>query len=61
MIVVVGYNDEPPVPGKGSAIFIHLAGADFPATEGCVALDAEDLLRLLADCGANDRIRIAPA
>ncbi len=58
VIVVVGYNDEPPVPGKGSAIFIHLAGADFPATEGCVALGCEDLLRLLADCGANDHIRI---
>ncbi len=58
VIVVVGYNDEPPIPGKGSAIFVHLAGAEFPATEGCVALGAEDLFRLLADCGTGDRIRI---
>lgn len=61
VIVVVGYNDDPPTPAKGSAIFIHLAGAKFPATEGCVALDAPDLKRLIADCGPGDRIRITAA
>lgn len=61
VIVVVGYNDDPPTPAKGSAIFIHLAGAQFPSTEGCVALGAPDLLRLLADCGTGDRIRITAA
>ncbi|MEE8515964.1 MAG: L,D-transpeptidase family protein [Alphaproteobacteria bacterium] len=61
VIVVVGYNDDPPTPAKGSAIFIHLAGPEFPATEGCVALAAADMLRLLTDCGPKDRIRITTA
>ncbi len=61
VIVVVGYNDSPPAPGKGSAIFIHLAGPEFPATEGCVAIAAKDLMFLLADCGPGDRIRITAA
>lgn len=61
VIVVVGYNDDPPTPAKGSAIFIHLTAEDVPATEGCVALAAPDLMRLIADCRPGDRIRIAPA
>ncbi|MEE9195101.1 MAG: L,D-transpeptidase family protein [Alphaproteobacteria bacterium] len=61
VIVVVGYNDDPPTPAKGSAIFIHLAGAEFPATEDCVALSAPDMLRLLAECSTGDRIRITAA
>ena len=44
-IVVLGHNDAPPVPGAGSAIFLHLRGCaeGGDATEGCVAM-----VRLLA-------------
>ena len=52
VIVVLGHNDDPPKPGLGSAIFLHVARADLGPTEGCVALAADDLLALLA--------RIAP-
>ena len=38
LIVPLGYNDNPVIPGKGSAIFLHLAHEDYRATEGCVAL-----------------------
>lgn len=51
LVVVVGYNDDPPQAGLGSAIFIHVARADFSPTEGCVALAAADLRALLALCG----------
>lgn len=61
VIAVVGYNDAPPEPGKGSAIFVHLAGPGYPATEGCIALAAEDLLRLLAHCHPGDNIHIIAA
>lgn len=43
LIVVPGHNDDPPVPGMGSAIFIHCADADRGATEGCVALARAEL------------------
>ncbi|MCC7015962.1 MAG: L,D-transpeptidase family protein [Rhodospirillales bacterium] len=54
--VVLGWNDAPPVPSRGSAIFLHVAGENYAPTEGCVALARRDLLRLLADCGPGDRL-----
>jgi L,D-peptidoglycan transpeptidase YkuD (ErfK/YbiS/YcfS/YnhG family) len=47
IIVVLGHNDDPPVPGKGSAIFMHIAKPDYSGTEGCVALAEKDLEALL--------------
>lgn len=44
----LGWNDAPVVPGRGSAIFLHLARADCGPTEGCVALARGDLLSVLA-------------
>lgn len=50
VIVVLGHNDDPPLPGAGSAIFLHVARPDYGPTEGCVALALPDLLAVLADC-----------
>lgn len=47
-IVPLGYNDDPVVPGRGSAIFLHVAKPDYSPTEGCVALAKGDLLEVLA-------------
>ncbi len=47
VIVVLGYNDDPPVPGKGSAIFIHIARENYSPTAGCIALNLNDLLEIL--------------
>ena len=48
VIGVLGWNDEPPVPGRGSAIFLHVARPDGGPTEGCVALPLPELLAALA-------------
>lgn len=48
VIVALGHNDHPPVPGLGSAIFMHVARPDYSGTEGCIALALPDLLALLA-------------
>jgi L,D-peptidoglycan transpeptidase YkuD (ErfK/YbiS/YcfS/YnhG family) len=48
VVGVLGWNDDPIVRGRGSAIFLHVARADFGATEGCVALALPDLLEILA-------------
>jgi L,D-peptidoglycan transpeptidase YkuD (ErfK/YbiS/YcfS/YnhG family) len=47
VIGVLGWNDDPVERGRGSAIFLHLARQDFRPTEGCVALAARDLRRVL--------------
>lgn len=49
VIGVLGWNDMPVVRGRGSAIFLHLARPGFAPTEGCIALEQRDLLRVLAD------------
>ena len=48
IIGVLGWNDRPVRPGRGSAIFLHIARPDFAPTDGCVALAADDLRRMLA-------------
>lgn len=59
VVVELGYNDGPIVPGAGSAIFLHVAQADYGPTEGCVAVARGDLLRLLAETGSDTRLRVA--
>lgn len=58
LLVVLGYNDDPVVPGRGSAIFLHVAQPDYGGTEGCVALAVDDLLALLADAKPGDMVRV---
>ncbi len=58
VIVVVGYNDEPVVPGRGSAIFVHCARRDGGATAGCVALRRDDLFTVLRGCDGSTRLRV---
>jgi L,D-peptidoglycan transpeptidase YkuD (ErfK/YbiS/YcfS/YnhG family) len=48
VVGVLGWNDAPVVRGRGSAIFLHVARADFSPTDGCVALALADLRRVLA-------------
>ena len=56
VVVVLGVNDSPVVPGAGSAIFLHVAAPDFLPTRGCVALSQPDLLELLKGCDARARL-----
>ena len=48
IVAVLGWNDAPPVPGRGSAIFLHVARPDGGPTEGCVALPLGELQAALA-------------
>lgn len=57
VIVELGYNDTPPVAGKGSAIFLHCMIAGHP-TAGCVAIDREALEALLPHLAPGDWIEI---
>ena len=56
VICTLAHNDAPPVPGAGSAIFLHVARADFAPTEGCAALSLPDLLAVLAEAKPGDAL-----
>lgn len=61
LVVVLGYNDDPPKAGRGSAIFLHLAKPDYAPTQGCVALSPPDLEAVLAMAGPGSALEILPA
>lgn len=56
LVVPLGYNDAPVLPGAGSAIFLHVARPDYAPTEGCVALARADLLLVLEEAGPGARV-----
>ncbi|MBM3559828.1 MAG: hypothetical protein FJX53_08150 [Alphaproteobacteria bacterium] len=60
LVLVVGHNDSPPVPGLGSGIFVHVARPDFAPTAGCVALAPADLAAIVADARAGDALVVLP-
>ncbi|MCI0432717.1 MAG: L,D-transpeptidase family protein [Gemmatimonadetes bacterium] len=47
LIIVTGHNERPRVRGRGSAVFIHVAGPGLVPTAGCIGLRLGDLKRLI--------------
>lgn len=60
LIIPLGYNDEPIITGKGSAIFMHIAKPDYSGTEGCIALALPDLLEIISQVSTDCNIEISP-
>lgn len=58
--VIIGYNDDPPVKGRGSAIFMHVARPGYTPTAGCIALAESDLRQVLRRLGPGSRVTILP-
>lgn len=58
VVVEISHNDNPPIPGAGSAVFMHIAKHDYAPTEGCVALHRDDLLEILKDASPETKIVI---
>ncbi len=58
LVLVLGHNDAPVVPGMGSAIFLHVAREGLSPTEGCVALKVDDVCRFLRQIAPDDYIKI---
>lgn len=61
LVLVIGHNDDPVIPGHGSAVFVHVMRPDGGATEGCIALAADDLRRVLAQLAPDSRVAIRAA
>lgn len=58
LIGILGHNDEPVVPDRGSAIFLHIAQPGYLPTEGCIALSLEHMLEVMALAEPGSAIKI---
>jgi L,D-peptidoglycan transpeptidase YkuD (ErfK/YbiS/YcfS/YnhG family) len=58
LVIEIGWNDQPAIPGRGSAIFLHIARPGYRPTEGCVALAKKDMRKLLPRLARCTRIVI---
>lgn len=58
--MVINYNTDPIIKGKGSAIFMHIWRASNRPTDGCIALSEANLLQVLQviDPAKPPKIRI---
>jgi L,D-peptidoglycan transpeptidase YkuD (ErfK/YbiS/YcfS/YnhG family) len=57
-IVEIDHNTSPPIKGRGSAVFLHLARENFGPTAGCVSMTKSGMLRLLQRLGPDTKIVI---
>jgi len=58
VVVVLGHNERPRSRGRGSAVFMHVAGPGLAPTAGCVALRLPHLLRLIERVSRGAMLRI---
>ena len=56
-LIVIKYNYLNSIPGKGSAIFLHLT-KNYKPTDGCIGLKEKDLLILLKLVNKKTKIKI---
>ena len=58
LILVLNFNMRPIVKKKGSAIFIHIAKKNYKKTEGCVAINKIQLLKIIKKLKKNTKVLI---
>ena len=58
IILVLNYNMRPIKKNKGSAIFIHVSKKNFKKTDGCVAIQKRDLLKIVKELKKNTKVMI---
>ena len=58
IILVLNFNMNPVKKNKGSAIFIHVAKKNFQPTQGCIALNKFELIKLVKSIKINTVVKI---
>ena len=58
LVLVLNFNMKPIVKKKGSAIFIHIAKKNYKKTEGCVAINKIQLLKIVKKLKNNTKVLI---
>jgi len=58
ILINIRYNQTPTKKNKGSAIFLHLSNSKYRPTEGCIALQKKDFLKILPLINQKTKISI---
>ena len=58
IFIEIGFNDNPVIRKRGSAIFIHCSFEDLRDTSGCIALSKENLIFLINSINKHTKINI---
>lgn len=58
LIVVLNINRNPAVPGRGSALFLHIWRKPRHPTEGCIAFSYSTLLFIVERCSSRHRLLV---
>ena len=58
IILVLNFNMNPVKKNKGSAIFIHVAKKNLQPTQGCIALNKSELIKLVKSIKKNTAVKI---
>ena len=58
LILILNYNMNPIVKGKGSGIFIHISKKNYKKTAGCIALKKSHLIQLVKKIERRTKIII---
>ena len=53
IILVLDFNSKPIKFGKGSAIFIHVAKKNYSKTQGCIAINKVNLIKIVKKIDKN--------
>ena len=58
IILILNFNMDPVKKNKGSAMFIHVAKKSFQPTQGCIALNKFELIKLVKSIKKNTVVKI---
>ncbi|PPR79398.1 MAG: hypothetical protein CFH01_00455 [Alphaproteobacteria bacterium MarineAlpha2_Bin1] len=58
LLVVIGYNENPIIPFRGSAIFMHCESELKSPTKGCISLKKEQLHQIIESLNNETYIKI---
>ena len=58
ILLVLNFNMNPIRKNKGSAIFIHVAKKNLQPTQGCIALNKSELIKLVKSIKKNTAVKI---
>tara|TARA_A100001015_G_C15037712_1_gene737407 strand:- start:2497 stop:2988 length:492 start_codon:yes stop_codon:yes gene_type:complete len=58
IVLVLNYNINPTIKGKGSAIFIHVARKNYRSTLGCIAISKINLKKIIKKINKSTIVNI---